>query len=282
MLKEILAGFINWILYTSIFAALCALGLCMATEKLILQVMPPVVTPLHFFIFGSSLIVYNIHYVIKKASPQVSDRFVWTQRHRYWHWLLLLTGLLLCNAFWWMFSLNIFLCCIVLALLSFAYSLPLLPFSEKRKLRDFGWVKILVLSGVWTIVTSVLPIIYWNKPLFAFPYEVVLRFVLMFILCLAFDIRDMQTDMQAHIYTLPNKIGVRNTYLLIDSMTVLFAVLCLVQYFRYPFLLRLAGSLLTALLIKLVINYTKKYPSDKAYLGLVDGIMLIYAVMLLL
>lgn len=181
-----------------------------------------------------------------------------------------------------MFSLKIFLCCIVLALLSFAYSLPLLPFTEKRKLRDFGWVKILVLSGVWTIVTSVLPILYWDKSLSAFPYEILLRFVLLFILCLAFDIRDMQTDLQAHIYTLPNKIGERNTYRLINWMIVLFLALGIIQYLRYPSLLRLTGDLLTTLLTWLAIRYTKKHPSDKAYLGLVDGIMLVYAVILLL
>ena len=281
MLKNFFTAFINWILYTSVFAALCALGLCMATERLILQTMPPLFTPLHIFILGSSLVIYNIHYVIKKAAPGISDRFRWTQRNRHWHWILLITGLLLCNVFWWMFSLEIFLCCVVLAVLSFAYSLPLLPLKGKR-LRDFGWIKILVLSGVWTIVTSVLPILYWDKQLSAFPYEILLRFVLLFILCLAFDIRDMQTDLQADIYTLPNKIGVRNTYLLIDIMIVLFVILGIIQYLRYPSLLRLTGDLLTALLARLAVGYTKKHPSDKAYLGLVDGIMLIYAVILLL
>lgn len=280
MFKKLFTSFINWILYTSVFAALCAAGLCMATERLILQTIPPLFTPLHIFIFGSSLVIYNIHYVVKKSAA-VSDRYTWTQHNRYWHWTLLITGLLLCNTFWWMFSLEIFLCCLVLAILSFAYSLPLLPLGGK-KLRDFGWIKILVLSGVWTIVTSVLPILYWNKPLFAFPYEILLRFVLLFILCLAFDIRDMQTDLKADIYTLPNKIGVLKTYRLIDSMILVFLILGFIQYLRYPSLLRLTGDLLTVILAKLAISYTKKHPSDKAYLGLVDGIMLIYAVILLL
>lgn len=281
MLKKLLTTFINWILYTSVFAALCALGLCMATERLITQTIPPLFTSLHIFIFGSSLVIYNIHYVLKKSSVTVSDRYMWTQRNRHWHWILLITGFLLCNAFWWMFTIEIFICCVVLAVLSFAYSLPLLPLGGK-KLRDFGWIKITVLSGVWTIVTSVLPILYWNKPLSAFPYEILLRFVLLFILCLAFDIRDMQTDLRANIYTLPNRIGEHNTYRLINSMIVLFILLGIIQYLRYPSLLRLAGDLLTALLTKLAVNYTKKHPSDKAYLGLVDGIMLIYAVILLL
>lgn len=282
MLKKSLTAFINWILYTSVFAALCALGLCMATERLILQIIPPLFTPLHIFISGSCLVIYNIHYVIKKSSVTISDRYRWTQHHRYWHWISLITGLLLCNAFWWMFSIKIFLCCVVLAILSFAYSLPLLPLGEKKKLRDFGWIKIAVLSGVWTIVTSVLPILYWDKQLTAFPYEILLRFVLLFILCLAFDIRDMQTDLKAHIYTLPNRIGERNTYRLIDAMILLFILLGVIQYLRYPSLLRLTGDLLTALLSRLAITYTKNHPSDKAYLGLVDGIMLIYAVILLL
>src|SRR5690606_5610779 len=98
---------------------------------------------------------------------------------------------------------EILIACAVLALLSFAYSIPILPFKDKKRLKDFGWVKILVLTLVWTIVTSVLPILYHERGLVAYPYEILMRFVFMFTLCVAFDIRDMQTDLEAGIATLP-------------------------------------------------------------------------------
>ena len=183
------------------------------------------------------------------------------------------------SLFW--LSGRMFLACVVLGILSFAYSLPMLPFKDKRRIRDFGWIKILVLTSVWTIVTSMLPIVYWGKDLYEYPYEILMRFVFMLTLCVAFDIRDMQTDLEAGIFTIPNLIGIKNSYRLMNTAIVLFSVLSVIQYFRYQSVSRLIADLLTAFITKLVIDYTRKYPSDKAYLGLVDGMMLLYGILVL-
>jgi 4-hydroxybenzoate polyprenyltransferase len=226
-------------------------------------------------------LVYNVHYLIKKSSTTVSDRFAWTQHYRVWHYLFFSIGVVMCVASLFFLSPKIFKACLVLGALSFAYSLPLLPFRNKKRIKDFGWVKILVLTSVWTIVTSVLPILYWDKLIMDYPFEILIRFVFLFILCVAFDIRDMQTDLEADIFTLPNLIGLKNSYRVMDASLLLFALLSVMQYIRYPSLVRLAGEIITAILTKLVIEYTRKYPSDKAYLGLVDGMMLVYAMLVL-
>lgn len=274
--------FIDWVLYTSVFAALCSTGMCMATERLLINAIAPLFTPLHALVFGSTLVVYNVHYTIKRSRPGTSDRFAWTERNRYWHYIFFISGTVLSlgSLFW--LSWKILLGCVVLAFLSFAYSLPLLPFTNKRRIRDFGWVKITVLTGVWTIVTSVLPILYWDKQLVDYPFEILIRFVFMFTLCVAFDIRDMQTDLDAEIFTLPNLIGLKNSYRLMNGTIFLFVVLSLVQFYRYSSSSRLVAEVVTAVVTKLAIEYTKKYPSDKAYLGFVDGMMLFYSVLVLL
>ncbi|MEI8279065.1 MAG: hypothetical protein WCG87_04825 [Bacteroidota bacterium] len=177
---------------------------------------------------------------------------------------------------------RIFTACIILGFLSFAYSLPLLPFKNKRRIREFGWVKILVLASVWTIVTSVLPMLFWAKELSNYPFEILIRFVFMFILCVAFDIRDMQTDMDSDIYTLPNLIGECNSYRLMNSMLLLFVLLSIIQYTRYPSVSRLDAQIFTSAGTYWAIRYTRKYPSDRAYLALVDGMMLVYAILILL
>lgn len=271
----------NWILYTSLFAALCSTGMCMATERLLIQDIPPFFSSLHALVFGSTLLVYNVHYIIKKSAADVSDRFAWSKHHKLWHYLILAVGLLLCAGSLFFLSARIFRACIVLGILSFAYSIPMLPFKDKKRLKDFGFVKIIVLTGVWTIVTSVLPILYWDKLIMDYPFEILIRFVFMFTLCVAFDIRDMQTDLEADIFTLPNLIGLKNSYKLMNISLLLFVVLSIIQYTRYPSVVRLTGEISTAIVTKLVIEYTRRYPSDKAYLGLVDGMMLLYAVLVL-
>jgi 4-hydroxybenzoate polyprenyltransferase len=252
----------------------------MATERLVIDNIPPLITSLHLLVFGSTLIVYNTHYIIKKSDEAISDRFAWSKHYKKWHYLFLIIGAAMCTA---IFSLpqSIWIACIVLGILSFAYSLPLLPFKNKRRLKDFGWVKILVLTTVWTIVTSVLPILYWQQSLSAYPFEILLRFGFMFTLCVAFDIRDMQTDLDAGIITLPNLIGIKNSYRLIYFNLVLFVALSIIQYFRYPSAFRLGGEIIAAIITGLVIQYARQYPSDKIYLGGVDGMMLLYTLLML-
>src|SRR4051812_4557734 len=95
---KIIGKLTDWILYTSLFAAVCATGMCMATERLLIQAIPPVISALHALVFGSTLIVYNVHYLIKKSSTAVSDRFAWSQHYRTWHYLFFGTGLVMCVA----------------------------------------------------------------------------------------------------------------------------------------------------------------------------------------
>ncbi len=268
-------------MFTSLYAAICATGMCMATERLLLLHIPPIFTPLHVLVFGSTLFVYNVHYLVKRTEPDVSDRFQWSQHYKLWHYIALASGAagsvisLLCM------PRDIFYACVLLGVLSFGYSLPLLPFKNKRRLKDFGWLKILLLTSVWTIVTSVLPILYWDKELSAYPFEVILRYALLLTLCIAFDMRDMQTDMDAKIFTLPNLIGIKNSYRVMTVTMLLFIGLSVIQYTRYPSVTRLVAELATAIATKLAIDYARKYPSDKAYLALVDGVMLLYALLVL-
>jgi hypothetical protein len=74
---------------------------------------------------------------------------------------------------------------------------------------------------------------------------------------------------------------VKNSYRVMSFTMLLFIVLSVVQYLRYPSVTRLTAELITALATKLAIDYARKYPSDKAYLALVDGVMLLYAVLVL-
>ncbi|MCB0698169.1 MAG: hypothetical protein KDC07_12445, partial [Chitinophagaceae bacterium] len=156
-----------------------------------------------------------------------------------------------------------------------------LPISNPKRLKDFGWIKITVLTTVWTIVTSVLPILDHDMNISDYPYEILMRFVFMFTLCVAFDIRDMQTDMDAGIATLPNMIGIKGSYRVMSASMILFIIMSFVQYIRHPSHLRLGAELFVAAAVKLVIDYARKHPSDRAYLGLVDGMMMLYAILVL-
>ena len=169
----------------------------------------------------------------------------------------------------------------ILGVVTFAYFLPILPFRNKKRLRDFGWLKITVLAGVWTIATSVLPMVYWQKNIDHYPFEILIRLLFIFTLCVIFDIRDMQTDQENNINTLPQKVGIKNSYRLINITLTLFVVLSIMQYYRFHEMERLVSAMLTAIITRIVVTYLQKWPSDRAYLILADGVMLLYAVLVL-
>ena len=243
----------------------------MATEKLLTMVSPPIFTHLHALIFGSTLLVYNTPRVFRKNIQKKPRPYFFA------HLLFFLGGLFLTayGLIWLPWPMIIG--CLILGAFTFAYSWPLLPFIGKKRLRDFGWLKILVLASVWTIATSVLPIVTEGKHIADYPYEVMLRFAFIFTLCMVFDIRDMQADLQNNIYTLPHRVGITNSYRLIKCTLLLFAVLSIVQYLHYPLTERLAGALATAAITWLMVVYLRKHPSERGYLGLADGVMLVYA-----
>lgn len=282
MSKNIVHSILDWVLYTSTFAALCAVGLSISTEYLLLDNVPDTITPLHGLIFCSTLFVYNVHYLIKKSAPEISDRFNWSLHNKHWHYVFVALGALGSAFCALQMPESVIIACIVLGGLSFSYSIPLLPFKDKKRLKDYGWLKIFVLTAVWTIVTSVLPVLYWGHSVADYPYEIAMRFVFMLTLCVAFDIRDMQTDKEAGIITLPNVLGLKGCYKLMTIAMLLFVVMSVVQYMRHPSLGRLVGELIVAGATKLVIDYSKKHPSDKAYLGLVDGMMFLYSLLVVL
>ena len=273
---------IDWVLYTSIYTACCAAALCMATERLINGSVPVFFSQLHILVFGSTLLVYNTPRVIRPAFITENNDKGILRNYRFWYFTFCVLGLAMAVSSLRTLPWHMLIACSILGIFAFAYTLPLLPFKKKKRLRDYGWLKILVLTTVWTIATSVLPILYYSKSISHYPLEVALRFVFIFTLCVLFDIRDLQTDIQNNLSTLPNKMGIRNSYRLIHFMLVFFVALSILQYIRYPIPARLAGAIITAISIEAVTIYLKKNPTERAYTALADGMMIIYSLLILL
>ena len=250
----------------------------MATERLITRVSPSFVNHLHILVFGSTLLVYNTPRVILKSAGNRLNMLL----YRKWYFFFFFTGSVLTGWGLYSLSLPVQLSSIGLGIFAFAYFLPLLPFGDKKHLRDFGWVKISVLAGVWTMATSVLPMLYWHKNIGDYPFEILIRLVFIFTLCVIFDIRDMQADEVNNITTLPHKVGIKNSYTLINFSLSILVMLSAIQYIRYQIVERFTGTLITVFVTWLVVRNLQKLPSERAYMLLADGVMLVYAILVLL
>lgn len=90
--------------------------------------------------------------------------------------------------------------------LSFLYAFPL---RGERTLRSLGWVKILIVSLVWAMVTVLLP---WYEArqsleLVVWPFFLQ-RLLAVMVLTIPFEIRDMDQD-DCTLGTLPQRLGIR-------------------------------------------------------------------------
>lgn len=254
----------------------------MATEKLLSGHTPHVFSVLHGFVAANTLCIYNLHYYIKRIPPGISDRADWSARNKWVHPFLIAAGCLLSLYCLFFLPLKVIAVSAGLGLLSLGYSLPVLPFPQKKRLKDWGILKLILLALVWTCVTVLMPMFYYNKSFRAFEVEFLLRFVFMLPLCIAFDIRDMETDKENSIYTLPNAIGLANSYRLIDVCLVVLCGLAVWQYLRYPILDRLISGIVIVMLTKLMLYFSRRVNTDIFYLLCVDGMMLVYAVLILI
>lgn len=118
-------------------------------------------------------------------------------------------------------------------LVTFFYAIPFLPrhfFLDKEKnLRSISGLKIYVIAIVWVGVTVLLPLLNNNYDL---NYDVITtciqRFVLVIVLMLPFEIRDMQYD-SLRLSTIPQSIGVTKTKII---GVLLMAVFFLTEYLK--------------------------------------------------
>ena len=271
---------LEFILFSSIFIACCAVGFCIETN--ILLGLPLNSFSFYCFVFGATLMQYNLHYSTKKIAVKNSERLQWSQKNKKAHFYLLIIGGLLILFSFFSFHLKHFIILACLGAISFLYSFPFLPVGKRRRIKDYGFLKIVTLSLLWTLVTVWFPVNTMHVNNWLFFLVFVKRFIFMFVLCLLFDLRDIEIDRKEKINTLPVKLGKNQSYNLSYALLIIFLALSLVKYFYVPQMPFLIAMVISSIITLLIIERTKKTNSDFIYLAGIDGMMLLQAVLVYL
>lgn len=268
-----LQQFVDIIVATSIFTACCALGLYISTEQLVTPNVRSLLSAHHAMVFGSTLVVYNLPRLISR--PYGKPRL--HQPLRKWYWAVFIAGITTTTIAVLYLPIATIGICALMAVPAFLYFLPALP-GRRKRLRDFGLLKIIVLTSVWTVATAILPMVSSNTSVLHYPFEIALRFIFIFALCVLFDIKDMQTDKANNINTLPHITGERRAYRLVYASLVVFVGLSLVQLLRHPeFPERPVAAIVTGLVTAVVAVYIHRMRSRVTFVAITDGMMLLYA-----
>ena len=114
-----------------------------------------------------------------------------------------------------------------LTVLAALYAIPVLP--NAHNLRSLGVLKIFVVALVWTGFTAALPIMDASLPMgWDTTILLVQRFLLVLVLMLPFEVRDMRFDDPA-MKTIPQRIGLKKTKLLGYVLTGLYFLLAFIK-----------------------------------------------------
>ncbi len=200
----------------SVHTAIAVLSLLHATY-LVLHL--PVAYDLNLFVFFGSISIYNfVKYGVEaKKYILVANRY-----HKNIQFFSITT---LVIAIYYAFFLDFKVLCLVavMVLITGLYALPVLP--KMKSLRNLGGLKIAVVAFIWAGTTVALPMLATSTPIsFNIIIEILQRFLLVLILLIPFEIRDLAYD-APELRTLPQRIGVSRTRVFGSFMVIIFYAL---------------------------------------------------------
>ncbi|MGK0384706.1 MAG: 4-hydroxybenzoate polyprenyltransferase [Bacteroidia bacterium] len=216
--------------------------------------------PLFIFIFGSTLVVYNMNMISGlsdlRNSGTKSERHHWCMNNEVLMKSTVAFGLLLSGVSVWFLNEAIWFLIIPLGLVAFAYTIPVArKEANKIRIREIGLWKIFIIASVWTGMTVILPAVnlYGFKQIFELgSWQLAFgRFLFILAITIPFDIRDLANDANKGVRTIPYIIGWKLSVLCSHVLLVAFILLI---WFRlgahHPFFVGYAIS--TAITIILV------------------------------
>lgn len=114
--------------------------------------------------------------------------------------------------FFWQLPSSLWGWVVICGLLTLFYAVPVVPGG--KNLRTVPGLKIAIITIVWTLVTGVFPMVYFENEFDKTAVLLLLqRLLFLWVLVLPFEIRDLKNDALS-LGTIPQRIGIKNTKIL--------------------------------------------------------------------
>ncbi|MBU2939334.1 hypothetical protein KO494_07260 [Lacinutrix sp. C3R15] len=173
---------------------------------------------------------------------------------------------------------------LILGVITFFYAIPFLPrnvfVDNNQNLRQISGLKIYVIALVWSVATVLLPLVDNAFLLNADVFITVLqRFILVLVLMIPFEIRDLQFD-SLKLSTIPQSIGIRKTKVIGFVLLVVFFFL---EFFKdQTSSVNVFVLALFALITCLFVLFSKKNQAQYYSSFFVEGLPILWLVLLLM
>lgn len=287
-MKKIFQSVFDFLLFSNVFMALCAVAQALVTFHLIKT---PPAYPVLGLLFASTLGIYNFCILIDKINnPQKSPylRIRWF----YGHYRLMVTITIVCLLslvpLFFLVSMPSRLLLVFLGVLSFAYGLPLFTIAgHKFGLRNIPGLKPVLITLVWTLSVVLLPVLEaQDGGLITISMRdtmllIAKRFLFIAALTVPFDIRDLFEDRKTNLRTIPVVWGEKKAYLFCQFLLGGYIVL-LFLFRNNGFNKDFFALTLTAVLTGWLIFKSSWKKNEYYYFFYLDGVLILQYLMLLL
>jgi 4-hydroxybenzoate polyprenyltransferase len=235
-----------------------------------------------FFVFFATVCSYNLHWWLTTHSATGSERLQWAMENKQIHLILFIASSVGSVVFFFLLKQHWFWIGIGGGL-TFLYTAPKIPRQFFRGLRKIAIGKTIFLALVWTYITSILPFIVsghsWEA---GFTWFACSRFFLIYAICILFDYRDREDDKADGIRSMITYFNERGINRLFVGSLVLYSFCTLMLIKSGLSVLKIVLLLIPGLLLATLYHYAKRNFSDYLYYLVLDGLMMLSAVLMLL
>lgn len=268
----------DFLLFTSLFIAACAVVMVYQTYTLLIQ--KPINNNYLAFVFFSTVSSYNFHWLLASKSINPSFRLDWSYKHKGYHLFLFLTGILF-SLYFFFYLISYWVWLGSAALITFLYSAPKISLAPFRWLKKIAIGKTILLALVWTYVTTVLPLVIenrsWNETSILFGKG---QFFFIFAICILFDYRDREDDKAEGIRSLVTYLSEKNINILFVISILLSTTLFILMAGKGIAWFNIVILLIPVLIVASLYNIAKKNFSDYLYYFVLDGLMMLPGLLL--
>lgn len=279
-------NFIKLLINSNIYISLAAVALTVSTQ---IQIgIKPQWHPYLFLIFFATLFEYNLHRLITILTHSEainSEKHSWVKKNSTWFYLLVT-----CSVIGFVIAvleakITVLLALAPIAGLTLFYSTPITKTANGIfRLRQIPYLKIFLISFVWSALTILLPVIHSENRIddWRIVTMIIERFLFVLAITIPFDIRDMEDDSLTNLKTIPLKIGVANSSKLSIVLITLFLIVTIVHY-TFTSQSFLIIAYLISFLTTLYFLSSKKIKNSRFYYyGILDGTMLLQGILVIL
>jgi 4-hydroxybenzoate polyprenyltransferase len=288
VLKRICYSILDFLLFSNLFIAVCAVAQGLITYHL-LKV--PADKYVLAFIFFATIGLYNFSMLLSKPkkpenSPFKRVRWIFSH-HRMIISITLISLLCLVPLFLLYLSIESKLLMLFTGLVAVGYNIPFLTLNNQNiGLRNIPGIKLFLIAMVWAVSCVLLPImeLQHSNQLNIAPGDTLLlvfkRFLFVAAITVPFDIRDLFQDKLYALKTIPVMLGEKRAYIFCQFL--LLGYLLLLLLFRQATYPDIAAVVVNLAITGWLIFKSNIKKNEYYYFFYLDGTMLLQYLLLLL